>query len=156
MIEKLQPLRYTKLIIIPEKSFSRITSVSSRRSRRLEGVLGVRGIPGILASRDWVLLFHHAVMIHKSERWKRNHRKNFGKKRRKTKMNCYDQEYYSSQLDVSRSFALLISIEFFFSFRFPLIFQLHYQFPAFFQAAFQANEHPPVQTFPEQVSNLIR
>ena len=69
MIEKLQPLRYTKLIIIPEKSFSRITSVSSRRSRRLEGVLGVRGIPGILASRDWVLLFHHAVMIHKSERW---------------------------------------------------------------------------------------
>ena len=43
----------------------------------------------------------------------------------------------------------------FFSFRLSLIFQLRYHFPAFFQAAFQADENPPVYTFPEQLSNLI-
>ena len=43
----------------------------------------------------------------------------------------------------------------FFSFRLSLIFQLRYQFPVFFQAAFQADENPPAQIFPEQLSNLI-
>ena len=67
----------------------------------------------------------------------------------------YRQEYQGAQLNVSRSHALLISIEFFFSFRLPLIFQLRYQFPAFFQAAFQVDENPSAQTFSKQLSNLL-
>ena len=43
----------------------------------------------------------------------------------------------------------------FFSFRLSLIFYLRYQFSAFFQAVFQADENPPAQIFPEQLSKLI-
>ena len=59
-------LRYRKPVI-PEKPISSITSGISKGSWRMEGVLrswvsqGVSGVPGFLVSRDWVLLFHHAV-----------------------------------------------------------------------------------------------
>ena len=64
----------------------------------------------------------------------------------------YKQGCQRVQLDFSWRYLLLISIEL--SFRLLLIFNLRYQFLTFFQAGFQADENPPAQTFPEQLSNL--